>query len=142
METIKPNGFLTSFEFEGMKLPVEYVRTDQVCEGVTCDVYKFWGDKKKDLAIITIQPDAKTPLQKVLSGEKTIEGYVSGAGVFSVVRNDGSEERILVEDKPTEYLTIQVNVGDTMQWKASEDNVLTVFEVCYPPYKDGRFENL
>ncbi len=142
METLKPNDFLTKFEFEGMILPVDYVKTDNVTEGVTCDVYSFWADKKKDLAIIKIEPDCKTPLQRVLSGEKTIEGYVSGSGVLTILRQNGSEERFLVEDKPTEYLSVVVEVGDAMQWKASEDSTLTVFEVCYPPYEDGRFQNI
>ena len=33
-----------------------------------------------------------------------------------------------------------IEVGDIIQWQAVED--LVVFEVCFPPYEDGRFENL
>ena len=29
-----------------------------------------------------------------------------------------------------------------MQWEASKNSNLVFYEVCYPPYQDGRFENL
>ena len=38
--------------------------------------------------------------------------------------------------------SIDVKVGDTMQWKADLNSRLVVYEVCYPPYADGRYENL
>lgn len=142
MEKLTTNSFLRQFEFEGMNLPVDYVKSTKVTDGVTCDEYKFWGDTKKDLGIIKIDAGFKTPLQKVLGGTKTIEGYISGAGKITINRVGGSTEVITVEDKPNEYLSIIVDVGDTMQWEAEANSSLVVFEVCYPPYSDGRFQNL
>ncbi len=37
---------------------------------------------------------------------------------------------------------VVVEIGQIMQWEASKDLDLVFSEVCYPPYKDGRFENL
>lgn len=142
MEKINTNGFLRQFEFEGMFLPVDYVESVKVTDGVTCDVYKFWRDTRKDLGIIKIDAGCKTPLQKVVGGTKTIEGYISGAGKITINRSGGNTETIIVEDKPTEYLSIVVDIGDTMQWEASQNSNLVIFEVCYPPYSEGRFQNL
>ena len=57
---------LKVFEFEGSPLPVQFVETQDVKEGVTCDIYTFEDDSNKDLAIIRIKPDFKTPLHKIL----------------------------------------------------------------------------
>lgn len=142
MEIGEHNSRLDGFEFEGVLLPVEFVETTKVAEGVKCDVYKFIGEKKKDLGIVKIEPGCKTPLQKVLKGEKTIEGYVSGSGKLTVTRKNGEVETFDVVDKPTEYLSVLVDIGDKMQWEASPDSKLLAYEVCFPPYEDGRFENL
>jgi hypothetical protein len=29
-----------------------------------------------------------------------------------------------------------------MQWFADDDSSLTAYEICYPPYEDGRYENI
>jgi hypothetical protein len=39
------------------------------------------------------------------------------------------------------YKEVIVKVGETMQWVAAESG-LTFYEICEPPYIDGRFENL
>ena len=119
-------------EFQGE--PVKFVETIVVKEGVSCDVYEYTDSKEKDLAVVTVQPGASTPLQKVLQGDKTIEGYLSGAGK-------------LVLDKK-EYLApgdlgeINVSIGSLMQWTASDVEGLIFYEICHPPYQDGRYENL
>ncbi len=61
---------MESFNFEGKNSLVVFVETMEVDEGVECDVYEFIGDKSKDLGIIRIKAGGKTPLQKVLKGEK------------------------------------------------------------------------
>lgn len=141
MENTSQSGHLEKFEFENASQSVEFVETTNVADGVKCDVYKFTGDNTKDLGIINIDPGKKTPLQKVLSGEKTIEGYVSGNGKLVIKRNNGEEEVHEVKDGGSP-LSIDVEVGETMQWEASPNSKLVAYEVCIPPYADGRFKNL
>jgi mannose-6-phosphate isomerase-like protein (cupin superfamily) len=141
MENTSQSGHLDKFEFENASQSVEFVETINVVDGVKCDVYKFNGDNTKDLGIINIGPGKKTPLQKVLSGEKTIEGYVSGNGKLVIKRNNGEEEVHEVKDGDSP-LSVDIEVGETMQWEASPDSKLVAYEVCIPPYEPGRFKNL
>lgn len=138
MESISQNNHLTEFEFEGQKQKVTYIETMNVTDGVTCDVYKFDNDDTKDLGIIKVQPGFKTPLQRVLKGDRTVEGYISGNGKLIV--SNGEKEKVHQTEKG-ENLQIDIKVGETMQWRAG-DETLTAYEICFPPYEDGRYENL
>lgn len=122
-------------EFSGQK--IKFIETTQVKEGVVCDVYEFEDDSSKDLGIVKVSKGLKTPLQKVLSGEKTIEIFKEGVGVLTIIGSD-KQERIYTF--PGEQAEVEVKIGEIMQWEATED--LTFAEICYPPYKDGRFLNL
>jgi len=133
---------LKLFTFEGRTQPVSFVSNAEVTRGVVCDVYSFIGDPSKDLGIIKVEPGCKTPLQKVLKGERTIEGYFSGKGRLIVKTNDSSEVVYRVGDYPFESYFVTIGIGETMQWQAAEDSNLVVYEICFPPYEDGRFENL
>ena len=128
-----------SFQYEGEEYEISFVETTHVVDGVECEVYTFPKDKSKDLGIIKIDPGKKTPLQRVLQGEKTVEGYISGNGKLTITKPDGKQEEFLADGSP---LTTVVNVGDLMQWEADPDSGLVAFEICYPPYEDGRFENI
>ncbi len=133
---------LTTFVLDGIMLEVEYVETiDVIAAGVKCDSYTFVVDSSNDLAIITIEPGYETPLQVVLSGTRTIEGYVSGKGKLIVHGLDGE-----IRTYPVGYnyhgLTVEVKVGEKMQWKADKDYELVFSEVCSPPYVEGRYENV
>ena len=83
IETIK------TFNIDGIESPVSFVETMQVADGVKCDTYTFDNRDDVDLGIIKIQPNFKTPRQKVLDGENTVEGYISGKGKLVVERNYG-----------------------------------------------------
>ena len=115
------------------KEPIELQETCEVTHGVVCDVYAFENDDTKDLGIVTMQAGAKTPLQKVRGGDKTIEGYISGEGVLTV------DDKVYVFPG-SEQTEIEVQIGETMQWEAKTELVFS--EVCFPPYQDGRYENL
>lgn len=142
MDTEKKATPLAEFKFdEGLK-KVVFVETVPVVEGVECDVYSVEGDNNKDLGIIRIKLGSSTPLQKVLRGEKTIEGYVSGKGKLTIIRASGEEEIHPVDDKNKGMFSIDVGIGDTMQWQADKDSDLVAFEICIPPYEDGRYENI
>lgn len=118
--------------------PISFVETSQVKEGVVCDVYSFDGDDQKDLGIVRVKKGYKTPLQRVLEGDKTLEIFQTGQGVLRVTNTDRIETR---HSFPSDNLAeVEIKVGDLVQWEATEDLVFA--EVCYPPYKDGRFENL
>lgn len=112
------------FRYEGIDYDVERIETTYPNDDVECDVYKFVDDASRDLAIIYIKPHGKTPRQKVLLGEETTEGYMSGAGVF--LHNDTVYR---VSDGDTREF--RVGSGDVMQWQAGEDG-LTCYEVCTP----------
>ena len=80
----------------------------------------------------------KTPLQRIVKGDKTIEGYLDGQATLTVTRPDNSQS---VATYPgNAELEASVAVNDTLQWSA--DTNLTFYEICWPPYEDGRFENL
>lgn len=127
--------------FEGKEQPVIFQETIKVTDGVECDVYKFDGDLNKDLGIIRIQAGKKTPLQKVLKGNRTIEGYVSGKGKLTITKSDNTKNIYRVGDsrKP---VSITVAIGELMQWQSDTNSELAAYEVCFPPYEDGRYENI
>ena len=124
--------------------PVSFIETIPVTEGVKCDTYSFDDDPlSKDLAIVTVAPGAKTPLQRVMSGVTTTEGFVSGRGTLIVKAPDGQEARFPFDDQdPSGIAEVLVQVGQTMRWTADPDSELVFYEVCEPPYKDGRFQDL
>lgn len=125
---------------DGKSLPVEYAETIQIKEGVSCETYRFTNDASRDVAIVTVQKGRKTPLQKVLLGSKTLEGYMSGEGSLTVQSTDGEVE---VYDYPSSAnQEVEVKIGEIMQWHANGDSDLTFYEICEPSYEDGRFENL
>jgi len=142
METEPRSSKLKWFKFEGARRPVEFKETVVVTEGVECDVYIFTGDSTLDLGVIRISPNYSTPLQRVLSGDRTIEGYISGRGQLIVHRRNGRFEIHKVGFTPSRPPTIDIEVGDFMQWRAFDKGSLLVYEICYPPYQDGRYESI
>jgi hypothetical protein len=119
---------------------VSFVQRDTVEEGVICDVYSYDEFDNKDLGIVTVQPGCKTPNQKVVGGGKTLEGWFSGSGTLRIIHvND--RESVHEFNKESDIKEVEVMIGEQMQWQAGE-NGLKFYEICYPPYKEGRFENL
>jgi len=139
MENINLDDCLTEFEFEGQKQRVSFVETMNVTDRVTCDVYKIDNDETKDLGIIKVQSGFKTPLQKVLKGDRTVEGYISGIGKLVVSKKDGEDKTY--EVKEGDSLSVNVEIGEKMQWQAG-DEPLVAYEVCFPPFEEGRYENI
>jgi hypothetical protein len=133
---------LKEFTLNGATQKTTFLETLQVKPGVECDVYTFINDKTKDLGIIRVEPGYKTPLQKVLSGEKTIEGYISGKGKLVIIQADGKTKIYVADDDKNMYPVVTVKIGELMQWQANDDSELQVYEICYPPYVDGRYENI
>lgn len=130
------------FLFEGRKQPVSYIETLSVNGGVQCDVYKFEGDTSKDLGIIRIKPGSKTPLQKVLKGDRTVEGYISGKGKFTIIKPNGKKRVFNVSKELKEPIAITVAIGELMQWEANSNSELIAYEICFPPYEDDRYKNI
>jgi len=130
---------LKNFDIDGESFPVEFKETSIIKKGVTCDVYSFESDETRDLGIITIQPGTKTPLQKVLNGTKTIEGYIAGKGQLAVTDVNGNKKIYQTNEAS---LKLEIKIGELMQWQADENSELKVYEMCYPPYEEGRFQNL
>lgn len=128
---------MTSFNNQ----PVTFIETQRVKEGVFCDIYSFNQDNSKDLGIVTVSKGFKTPLQRILQGNKTIECFISGAGTLTITKNDGHVEKHEF-DNQSKAREIVVEIGETMQWEAGKNNDLIFYEICYPPYQDGRFKNI
>ena len=118
--------------FEGVD--VTYIETTYPNEFVECDVYKFVDDRSRDLAIVRVQANAKTPIQRVLLGEETIERFMSGNGRFVV-----NDMEYKFPNDSTDLIVVRK--GDIMQWHAGDEG-LTFYEICTPPYADGRFEEI
>jgi len=133
---------INTFPFDGKEQVVSFVETMKVADGVECDVYAFDGDTTKDLGIIKIKPGKNTPLQRVLKGDKTIEGHLSGKGRLVVTQADGAKNSYAVDDRLKEPFSITVQIGEQMQWIAEEETALITYEICFPPYEDGRYENI
>jgi hypothetical protein len=127
--------------FQADQLTSTFIESSVVVLGVTCDVYVHPETDQRDLGIITIDSGAKTPLQKVLNGDLTIEGYLEGEGRLIITHIDGSQS-VFEVDASAGGFCFSVEVGEYMQWQAALDQKLVVFEVCFPPYQDGRFENI
>jgi len=126
--------------FGDQAVPVSLIETMTIKEGVECDTYAFNDDRSKDLAVVRVAGGAKTPLQLIVSGVTTTEGFISGKGTLSIKSYDGEVTNLdFDEQNPGEVL---VEVGQTMQWTADPDSELIFYEVCVPPYQEGRFENL
>lgn len=124
-------------EFKGRQ--ISFVETMHVKEGVICDVYSFIGDTTRDLGIVTVRSGHSTPLQRVLEGTNTIEGHLSGSGSLTVGTDTGEETYSFDEKNGGE---VSVKVGQIVQWTAAHNSDLIFYEICEPPYQDGRFENL
>ena len=98
--------------------------------------------EKKDLGIIKIKPGYKTPLQKVLKGDRTVEGYISGKGKLTLTRANGAQEIHIVGEESKGSFSVTVEIGELMQWEADKNSDLVNYEICFPPYEDGRYENI
>lgn len=133
---------ISSFNFEGKNRVVSFVKTMDVTDGVKCEIYAFTEDENKDLGIIKIEPGKKTPLQKVLKGKRTVEGYISGKGKLTITKPNGEKQEFVADGKSKKSIIVTVEIGETMQWEADKDSNLVAFEICFPPYENGRFENI
>lgn len=121
------------------ELPVSFVESQGVKAGVTCDVYAFPGDASRDLGVVMVTKGHKTPLQKVLKGDNTIEGFLDGSGMLTVTNDEGTSRHYRFPNSEG-VREVLVHVGEIMQWEAIDD--LVFYEICEPPYEDGRFQNL
>ncbi len=133
---------LETFDFgKGPELVV-FEEAMKVTNGVECDVYSVKDNVDKDLGIIRVDLGKSTPHQKVINGEKTIEGHISGDGFLIIKKVNGSEEIYPTTEGVNQQFELVVEIGETMQWIAGENSSLELFEICIPPYEDGRFEDL
>lgn len=131
---------LSELSLNNKPQPVRFVETLQIKEGVSCDVYTFPEDESRDLAIVTVAKGFKTPLQQILKGDRTVEGLLRGKGTLTVQIDGASKTYEFDEDHAN--VEVAVEVGQIMQWHANGDGDLVFYEICEPPYEDGRFKNL
>lgn len=134
---------ISKLTINGKDFAVTFVESQDIKEGVTCDIYTIDGDSTKDLAVIEIKPGFRSPRQKVLKGTLTIQRFVSGAAYLYVDELDGSERtRFFKSEEAMQNNDIEVKVGETMQWSSLGPDPLVYHEICEPPFEKGRFEDL
>lgn len=131
---------LELFLIDGVQARVMYKETQTVKDGVECDIYDFVDDATRDLAIVRVACDARTPKQRILQGDVTVEGYIDGEGTLEVISDGDTRKYDFTPEQSGE--AVRLHVGDIMQWHASGDAELTFYEICAPPYEDGRFEDI
>ncbi len=121
---------------------VRFIRSHDPYENIECDEYAFADTISEDVAVVEVAANAKTPNQRVLGGTKTVEQFIRGVGVLTVVSEDGVVQEYTFDDTtPDNARSVEVEIGQVMQWQAGESGLIFA-EICEPPYKDGRFENL
>ncbi len=130
---------LDYFALGDRERPVRFIETLAIKDGVECDVYELDGDDTQDLAIVRVAKGSSTPRQRVLQGDLTIEGHVSGEGELVIARANGNKEVYPFRDD-LRTRPVQVDIGDTMRWTAIGD--LVFYEICQPPYAEGRYQDL
>ncbi len=59
-----------------------------------------------------------------------------------IISPDGSKEIFKFEPNIVYDFSVVIEVGQIMQWQADKKCELIAYEVCYPPYEDGRYKNL
>lgn len=128
---------LRTFKLGDKDRPIRFIETQNVKDGVVCYIYEFIDDDSSDLGVIEIKAGQSTPKQKVLLGDRTIEGHLEGEGVLAVTNDQSNMKEYTF---PSELKEVSVKVGEIMQWTAKTD--LIIYEICYPAYTDGRFRNL
>jgi hypothetical protein len=126
-------------------MAVEFRETVLVRDGVECDVYGFVGDGTMDLGIIRIREGKETPRQKVGLDPNfeiifTEEGYIRGCGSLEIGRPDIPADTYVV-NSTTGRFSILVERGEEMKWGTGPGGLIA-YEVCKPPYKDGRHIDL
>jgi hypothetical protein len=120
---------------------VIYTETIPVKDGVECDTYSFVGDDTEDLGIVRVARGFKAPMQKILQGDKTTEGYFAGKRTLTIRGQDDTDKSYSF-DPTSSNKEVEVQIGQIMQWTAPNDADLIFYEICDPPYQDGRFEDL
>lgn len=138
---------LETFRFKGQLLPVKHVKTVAEAPGVTSDVYTFLTRNmlratNRDLAILHFEPGASLPRQRMVQGITTVEGFISGDGILHIVRANGQEETHFFRGRNSGRPIVEVHMDDIMQLRAFKRSPFESFEICYPPYTDGRFQDL
>lgn len=130
---------IKTFDYLGKSLPVESQGSETVVDGVVCEVFRFTGMTACDLAIVTMEPFAKTPIQVVRDGLVTFEEAITG--------DEGTRLRVLRGGK---YEVVQcgpdiprtpILPSDVMQWTAGVKGAI-FSEICWPPFEEGRFGTL
>lgn len=116
-----------------------FVETLQVKEGVSCDVYRFDDDDTKDLGVVSIAKGHTSPRMLIVGGERTIEIFKTGSGSLTIEDAEGKLQRYNFSPSNRDE-TIELHIGEKVQWEAEED--LVFYEICYPPYQEGRYVNL
>lgn len=134
------------FKINDNEISVKFVETQEIKDGVLCHVYKFLESETfRDLALIQIKSGHKTPVQIVQEGDITIEGFIKGEGSLVILRNgEMSRREIYATTDDSQIISngIELRIGDIVQWQANLGSDLVAYEICYPPFQEGRFKNL
>ena len=132
---------LSQFEYQDVKVGIEFVETLQVKDGVVCHVYRFQLDDSRDLAIVEVETGScRTPLQRIRGGDETIEGHLSGKGTLTITATDGNMH--IYEYHQSQSCVVAVSRGELMQWFADTPEPLVFFADMHAAIRGGPFREL
>lgn len=67
---------------------------------------------------------------------------MSGKGILKVTDVKNNQRVYAVEQGMIGPVSVTVNIGEQMQWEADPSSSLVAYEVCFPPYENGRYEDI
>jgi hypothetical protein len=106
---------LSEFQFNDQIWKLVNNRSYGVVSGVYCDDYEIVGDSEKDLAMIHVHSNVKTPRQLVKYGEKTIEVFMHGSGKLIVEDARGTIcEHYFTESQSGDYVLVAIDEKNAM----------------------------
>jgi hypothetical protein len=62
--------------------------------------------------------------------------------MLEITGNNGVVQTFTYKSDVTGADNQTVHVGEKMQWHNTGDDDLVFFEICIPPFKEGRFKNI
>jgi dipeptidase E len=127
MATKQPDK-IYSFNMGNEIRDIAFITSEHVTEGIDSDVYSFLDNSTQILTITKVKKGSKTPLEKITTGSKIVEGFIKGKGTLTVHLESGTQNTYYFEtagfNKP-----VDVKIGQSVQWTAPLDADLVYYKI-------------
>lgn len=124
--TQKDNIF--SFEIGNVNREIMYIKSVHIASGIDSDVYSFLDDKSQVLSIVRVKRGVKSPLEKIESANKIIEGFLKGKGTLSV-STFGNNKNTYYFETAGYNKEVEIHTGESVQWSAPKDADLIYYKI-------------